>query len=262
MDKCQWTLWYSKESSFPDQYIPRYEAIIQLLKSDAVNANVVCFQEFWFKEFVFDLFRKQLGHRYGIHKLKRLGFKSDGLVILVDKTHKIKTIEKIVFNDAAQRVGLLIHIELPSKYEVIVVTTHLAYGQSYWDQYLRVTEAKKLMDAIETYARRHRDVPIIIAGDFNGPEDSPVCECIFEEEFESAYKTVHGHEPKVTHKDHSENCVAVDFVFYRSSDKCVLQPVSSELFPEEFGHEEWPAEFTLSDHRLLTAEFDLIDKSR
>ena len=62
---------------------------------------------------------------------------------------------------------------------------------------------------------RYQDVPVIVAGDFNGPEDSPVCECIFEEEFESAYKTVHGHEPKVTHKDHSENCVAVDYIFYR-----------------------------------------------
>ena len=58
-------------------------------------------------------------------------------------------------------------------------------------------------------------MPVILAGDINGPEDSPVCECIFEEDFESAYKTVHGKEPKVTHKDHSENCTAVDFIFYR-----------------------------------------------
>jgi hypothetical protein len=36
-----------------------------------------------------------------------------------------------------------------------------------------------------------------------------------EEDFESAHKTVHGMEPKVTHKDHSENCTAVDFIFYR-----------------------------------------------
>ena len=62
---------------------------------------------------------------------------------------------------------------------------------------------------------RHKNIPVILAGDINGPEDSPVCERIFEEEFESAYKTIHGQEPKVTHKDHSENCAAVDFIFYR-----------------------------------------------
>ena len=261
IDKCQWTLWYTKESSYPEQYIPRYEAIIQLLQSKEVDAGVVCVQEFWFKEPVFNLFREKLGHRYEIVQLKRLGFKSDGLVMLVDKGYTIKYVENIAFNDTANRVGLLVHIELPSKYEVIVVTSHLAYGNGYWDQYLRLTEAKKLMDAIESYARRYRNVPVILAGDINGPEDSPVCECIFEEDFESAYKTVHGREPKVTHKDHSENCTAVDFIFYRSSTKCLVKPTESKLFPTEYGHEEWPAEFTLSDHRLLTAEFHLVEKT-
>ena len=36
-------------------------------------------------------------YRYAIHKLKRLGFKSDGLVILVDKTHKSVSWFKLSF---------------------------------------------------------------------------------------------------------------------------------------------------------------------
>ena len=32
---------------------------------------------------------------------------------------RVKCVEHIAFNDAANRVGLLVHIELPSKYEVI-----------------------------------------------------------------------------------------------------------------------------------------------
>ena len=31
---------------------------------------------------------------------------------------RIKYVENIAFNDTANRVGLLVHIELPSKYEV------------------------------------------------------------------------------------------------------------------------------------------------
>ncbi|XP_046856772.1 uncharacterized calcium-binding protein At1g02270-like [Xenia sp. Carnegie-2017] len=261
IDKCQWPLWHTKESSCPEQYIPRYEAIIQLLKSEQVNADIVCFQEFWFKDFVFSMFHEKLGQRYEIIKLKRLGFKADGLVMLVNKSLKVKYVENISFNDAASRVGLLVHIELLSKYEVIVVTSHLAYGNSYWDQYLRLTEAKKLMDAIDKYSLRHKNIPVILAGDINGPEDSPVCERIFEEDFESAYKTIHGQEPKVTHKDHSENCAAVDFIFYRSTPTCEITPKNSELFPKEYTDNEWPSEFTLSDHRLLTAEFELRGKN-
>lgn len=112
--KCQWPLWHTKESSCPEQYIPRYEAIIQLLKSEQVNADIVCFQEFWFKDFVFSMFHEKLGQRfvtefkillgyitkskpklsllivsrYEIIKLKRLGFKADGLVMLVNKSLK------------------------------------------------------------------------------------------------------------------------------------------------------------------------------
>jgi hypothetical protein len=82
--KCQWTLWYTKESSYPEQYIPRYEAIIQLLQSKEVDANVVCFQEFWFKDFVFNLFREKLGHRWVVlDVVLRAGIKvaSDGLLL-------------------------------------------------------------------------------------------------------------------------------------------------------------------------------------
>lgn len=45
-----------------------------------------------------------------------------------------------------------------------------------------------------------------------------------------------------------------------SNTQVVIKLILVTNFPALSFFQEWPAEFTLSDHRLLTAEFDLLEK--
>lgn len=59
------------------------------------------------------------------------------------------------------------------------------------------------------------DIPVILAGDFNGCEGDPACDYVIQNGFISSYKAVNGREPRVTHRDHVGQQKPVDFIFYR-----------------------------------------------
>lgn len=52
--------WGRCESSKPDLYLPRYNAIINLIASQTPSIDVVCLQEFWFHDDIMELFDSQL----------------------------------------------------------------------------------------------------------------------------------------------------------------------------------------------------------
>ena len=59
------------------------------------------------------------------------------------------------------------------------------------------------------------DTPVLLAGDFNSPQEDPVYDYVQKSEFKSSYREFHGREPGVTHRDHNGRDMAVDYIFYR-----------------------------------------------
>ncbi|KXJ22722.1 uncharacterized calcium-binding protein At1g02270 [Exaiptasia diaphana] len=255
---------YSKwESSQPNLYMERLQSIIQLI-SQQPKLDTICLQEFWFNSDALELFENKLGDRYKIIKLKRQGEKTDGLAIFVDRSLRILATQSLRFNDYGYRVALLLHLELPDNgYEVILTTTHLSYCHNFFDQYVRMSQAQKVVDGINSYMERD-DIeapPVILCGDFNSPQENPVYKYVCQNGFTSSFKNVHGREPLVTHKDHTGQEMSVDYVFYRNSGSQTIKPISSTLIPEKYSDQTWPKEFNISDHRMLITEFEIESQS-
>ncbi|KAJ7385470.1 hypothetical protein OS493_016554 [Desmophyllum pertusum] len=162
--------WDHSESSTPSLYLPRFHAIIDLISKQKPSLDVVCLQEFWFNDDVMELFDSQLEKKYRIVKLKRTGFKTDGLAILIDRSINILSVSPIRFNDINRRVALLVHLLLPEEQEVLLMTTHLTYYSNYIHKFLRMSQIKQVNSEIESYQKKNnvQHVPVVLAGDFNG----------------------------------------------------------------------------------------------
>ena len=65
------------------------------------------------------------------------------------------------------------------------------------------------------FRQASRDVPLLLAGDFNGSREDPVYLYFKDRGFKSTFATLHGREPIVTHHDHTGAKVGVDYIFYR-----------------------------------------------
>ena len=63
----------------------RYESILDFIISQP-QLDLVCLQEFWFKEDVQEMFLAKLNANYTRIELKRQGRKADGLAILVHRS--------------------------------------------------------------------------------------------------------------------------------------------------------------------------------
>lgn len=233
--------WDRSESSNPNLYLPRFRAIIDLISKQKPSVDIICLQEFWFHGDVMELFDSQFEEKYRIVKLKRTGFKTDGLAILIDRSISILSICPIRFNDMNRRVALLVHLLLPNEQE---------------------SQIKRVKNEIESYQQKNNveNVPVVLAGDFNGCPEDEVYGFVVKNGFMSSYKTVHCKEPHVTHKLYSGEQILVDYIFYRNPPQCQLVPKKSMVLPAEFTDEEWPKEFTLSDHRMIMTEFELETK--
>ena len=52
--------WGRCESSKPSLYLPRFQAIIDLITSQTPSIDIACLQEFWFHDDVMQLFHSKL----------------------------------------------------------------------------------------------------------------------------------------------------------------------------------------------------------
>ncbi|XP_015760384.1 PREDICTED: uncharacterized calcium-binding protein At1g02270-like [Acropora digitifera] len=171
---------------------------------------------------------------------------------MFNKFHcSILAICPIYFNDMNRRVALLVHLLLPGDEEMILMTTHLTYHSNYIDQYLRMHFHSCC------FRNKLEHVPVLLAGDFNGCPEDAVYHYVIESGFRSSFKTVHSREPGVTHRLYSGEEILVDYIFYRNSTTSSVVPRQSMVLPEEYSDEEWPKDFTLSDHRMVMTEFEL-----
>eukprot|EP00794_Sanderia_malayensis_P009793 gene9793-10792_t len=251
-----------KESSDPDLFLQRYDQIFKIL-DDLPSFDFLCLQEFWFHSEIAELFEKRVGDRYVIYKHKRPA-KNDGVAMLVGRKYIVKDVEYIKFNDVGMRVALLMHlINSETNQEVLVVTTHLTYLASALDNFLRMTQAKKVLQAIDLYISSldKKDIPLFLCGDFNGEQKGPIYEYLTDAGFISAYKACHGSEPRVTHSDHNGVLMCVDYVFYKMPYQLECTVSDAYLIPKESSDQDWPEEFTASDHRPVFAELLITPKS-
>ena len=65
------------------------------------------------------------------------------------------------------------------------------------------------------YRQERTDIPLFLAGDFNGCPNGPIYNFFLQNGFKSSYQDFHGREPVVTHLDHNCSPLAVDYIFYR-----------------------------------------------
>jgi len=255
--------WWSKwESSAPEQYLKRYEAILEFISSQRL-LHLICLQEFWFRRDVQDLFMSKLGSNYSRIELKRQGFKTDGLAIFVHRSLKVLAVHHLRFVNPGNRVGLLVHVGFPeSGHEMVLMTTHLNYCHSKIDHYIKMSQIQAAVSAIDNFVKKNRieNIPVLLTGDFNSSQDDPVYGFVEENEFKSSYKQFHGQEPGVTHRDHHGQETSVDYIFYRNTMNRSLIVKSSSVLPLEYDCEDWPEEFTLSDHRMIVTDFELEER--
>lgn len=100
--------------------------------------------------------------------------------------------------------------------------------------------------------------PVILCGDLNADEDSPVYQIIKLQGYISTHAQIHQREPKVSHKNHLKEDVLADYILYRNpSSGTTIKPLEVSLLPENDCDSVWPNSFTISDHRPIAATIQL-----
>ncbi|KAF4320548.1 hypothetical protein BBO99_00005509 [Phytophthora kernoviae] len=291
----------SLESDDKTAFLSRAQAAIQSIKRE--QCDLVCLQEYWFNLEYQRAFRHAFHPTHYLHTVKRPGDKQDGLAVFVDKRkfelHYVENVDLV--EDAGDRVALLLHVATKwnrgtplNDRSFLVVNSHLTFPHNQMYASLRLNQIDRVLTAVRKYIAREElyDVPVLLCGDFNDYND-PVYRLVTKHGFASMFAHLHGREARITHCNHNNREVSVDFIFgARLQEEKILEPSRLQLKPmdchlvprrlpdaarlkrPQFGH-DWrhvqsPALLTddeelvnywrmVSDHRPLVASFDMLD---
>eukprot|EP00002_Diphylleia_rotans_P007803 TRINITY_DN17464_c0_g1_i1.p1 TRINITY_DN17464_c0_g1~~TRINITY_DN17464_c0_g1_i1.p1 ORF type:complete len:275 (-),score=52.18 TRINITY_DN17464_c0_g1_i1:228-1052(-) len=246
------------ESQFKSQYMDRSRQIFDMILGQ--KPDVVCLQEFWFRcpDFT-HLFESCFTPQYETFGLQRTGSKADGVMTLISRALQVQEVFPIRFQDAGDRVALLVNATKDGS-NFLILNTHLTFHHGPFDTMLRKTQIRKIFESVETYkqSRSISTIPVFIAGDFNGEKSDYVVQYLLERNYRSAYEVQHGGEPTVTHKDHNECEVAVDFIFLlQQPGHPLIKTHSAHLLPHGIPEKNFMEHFKLSDHRPLEVVFEI-----
>ncbi|RLN02141.1 hypothetical protein BBJ28_00019175, partial [Nothophytophthora sp. Chile5] len=158
-----------------------------------------------------------------LHAVKRPGDKQDGLAVFVDKRKfELHYVENVEFDNAGDRVALLLHVATKwdrkhtplAQRSFLVVNSHLTFPHNQMYASLRLTQIDRVLTAARKYIARQDlyDVPVLLCGDFNDFND-PVYRLVTKHGFTSTFAQVHGREARITHCNHNNREVGVDFIF-------------------------------------------------
>ncbi|OWZ23572.1 hypothetical protein PHMEG_0001516 [Phytophthora megakarya] len=210
------------ESDDPTAFLSRAQAAIHAIKRE--QCDVVCLQEFWFQREYQRAFRSAFRPTHYLHTAKRPGDKEDGLAVFVDKRklelHYVESVDLV--EEAGDRVALLLHVatkwnrdeaSLPQR-SFIVVNSHLTFPHNQMYASLRLNQIDQVLTAVRKYVARQElyDVPVLLCGDFNDYND-PVYRLVTKHGFASMFAHLHGREARITHCNHNNREVGVDFIF-------------------------------------------------
>lgn len=177
------------ESTFKDKYLARNSQICEHLL--ATQADIICLQEYWTdSDDLKDLYKSKLSNTYEIYDLPRTSHwhhRDDGLAVLVKRDRLlVQDYKEILFHDCGDRVAqlVLLGLKLPGptqSHEVVMpgpientdcdgmdatmltapsyghflcVNTHLLFPHNKYSTKIRVREASKLLDFLESYRQR------------------------------------------------------------------------------------------------------------
>lgn len=210
------------ESDDPTAFLSRAQAAIHAIKRE--QCDLVCLQEFWFNREYQRAFRAAFHPTHYLHSVKRPGDKQDGLAVFVDKRkfelHYVENVDLV--EEAGDRVALLMHVAtkwnrarapLPQR-SFIVVNSHLTFPHNDMYASLRLNQIDRVLSAVRKYIARQdlHDVPVLLCGDFNDYND-PVYRLVTKHGFASMFAQLHGREARITHCNHNNREVGVDFIF-------------------------------------------------
>ncbi|CEG38734.1 Transcriptional effector CCR4-related protein [Plasmopara halstedii] len=251
------------ESDYSTSFLARAQAAISAIKRE--KCDVICLQEFWFDHDYQCAFRQAFQRTHQIHTVKRPGDKQDGLAIFVDKSklevHNVESVDLV--EEAGDRVALLLHVATKwnrkivplSQRSLLIVNSHLTFPHSDMYTSLRLNEINRVLLAMRKLVTNHK--------------------------FYSIFAHLHGREARITHCNHNNSEVSVDFIFsnrikigqeikgdgiVRDNSILHLQPVDCHLVPRQlpdvarlkrpqFGH-DW---HSVQSPTLLREERDLVD---
>jgi len=124
------------------------------------------------------------------------------------------------------------------QHPIIIINAHLTYPHDQDHDTLRQRQCRIVIEQLERYVRKHlstasEPVPVLLAGDFNGPPGDPVWQFLRERGFTSTYERVNEREAGVTQRTREGICSPVDFIFMGSIDPRTLpalpEPIDDRL---------------------------------
>ncbi|WZN60083.1 Endo/exonuclease/phosphatase domain-containing protein [Chloropicon roscoffensis] len=227
------------ESTIMNKTLRRHKCIIEVLREQ--RCDVCCLQEFWFNDYLRDLYQEELGHLYSISSLQRTR-SEDGVAILMlkEKFHVVNQ-QSIYFREHSKfghdRVALVVLAQLanmegaeegsqataPSSRgkcspPVAFVTSHLTYPHHTLDEYSRLEQSKVMLGKSKEFVEGScpPGTPIIIAGDFNGTLEDQVSNQMRSSGYLDAFSEAEGPERssrRITHCDHRKEQKGVDYIW-------------------------------------------------
>uniref|UniRef100_K3WN22 Endonuclease/exonuclease/phosphatase domain-containing protein n=1 Tax=Globisporangium ultimum (strain ATCC 200006 / CBS 805.95 / DAOM BR144) TaxID=431595 RepID=K3WN22_GLOUD len=211
------------ESDDRTAFLSRAQALIHAIQRE--RCDLVCLQEYWFNREYQATFRRAFYPSHYIHTLKRPGDKEDGLAIFVEKNKfEIHHVQHIDFeaDQAGDRVALLMHVatkwnrhDVPlAQRSFLVINSHLTFPHCQMYKDMRLDQIKVVLESVRDYVTREslENVPVLMCGDFNDFND-PVHSLVMQNGYASVFAYLHGREAKITHCNHNNREVGVDFVF-------------------------------------------------
>lgn len=199
-----------REASDPERWQERLRGIARLIKGR--ECTLVFLQEWWADEpACLSILEEELGGEYELHQCRRTGPKEDGLLTMARKGEaEVAAFWPIHFNDCADRVASVARVRFEGGWECLAVNVHLLFPHNGNSRLIRLREAFKLLEALEDIRRRHclGELPIVLAGDFNGSKESKVFDLLSSQGFLSALEGA----GQVTHINHLGEEVDVDRV--------------------------------------------------
>lgn len=242
-----------KESLYPERYLNRNADIVNVI-SEIQNIDVICLQEFWLDKSLMDIFNKKFSEKYNFYHRSR-SYQPEGLGLFISKQYKVERV--VGFNHPySGRPFLFVFINVGGGKQLIITTVHLTYCS----ESERMMEIKAIIATLEGFMKNSKIIGVIFTGDFNSTRDSVIIQSLLKTGMTSSYHSIYGHEPAITHKDHRGNLSACDFIFFKALGENEIKPTLSQVHPTCYSHENWPAEFTASDHRMLSTEFHIHPK--
>ncbi|GMH12679.1 hypothetical protein Nepgr_014520 [Nepenthes gracilis] len=238
----------SCESEFGESWRNRNENILDRLLQ--LKSSIICLQEFWVenKELV-EMYEKRLGDAgYLTYKLSRTNNRGDGLLTAVHQSKfHILNYRELLFNDIADRVAQILHVELHSYLphstnivkEALIVNTHLIFPHDIQCCFVRLQQVYKILQYIKSYSDKNalQSLPVILCGDLNGSKKGHVYKFLQSQGFVSSYDIAHHYaddtedcQKWISHRNHRGNVCGVDFIWLLNPQK--FQKPLKESFEE------------------------------